>query len=121
MLPSIFSSLAKAQRNLTPFLNSAPGPSTTVPSPPPSPHLPEMGGGLSSNSSSTLSATSSPGIPNIDPESPTPKIERPHISSHLDEEHLRTASLIEMSPRKKPRKQQLYVSCVFYNPKYLKI
>lgn len=100
-------SLAKAQRNLTPFLNSAPGPSTTVPSPPPSPHLPEMGGGLSSNSSSTLSATSSPGIPNIDPESPTPKIERPHISSHLDEEHLRTASLIEMSPRKKPRKQQL--------------
>lgn len=113
-----FSSLAKAQRNLTPLLNSAPSSSVPVPSPPPSPHMSDMGGGQSSNSSSTLSATSSPGIPNIDPESPTPKTDRPQINIQNEEvENVRlTTSLIEMSPRKKPRKQQLYVpSILLYN------
>ncbi len=103
--------MAKAQRNLTPLLNSVQGASTTTVSPPPSPHMADIGGGQSSNSSSTLSATSSPGLPSIDPESPSgPKIEKPPLNTLCDEEHLRSASLVEMSPRKKPRKQQLWVS-----------
>lgn len=107
----ICSSMAKAQRNLGPLLNTVSVTSTTAPSPPPSPHLPDVGGGQSSNSSSTLSATSSPGVPTMDPESPTAKVEKPQVTiaaPSCDEEQLRSAaSLVEMSPRKKPRKQQL--------------
>lgn len=112
------SSMTKAQRNLGPLLNTVSVTSTTAPSSPPSPHLPDVGGGQSSNSSSTLSATSSPGVPSMDPESPTSKVEKAQVTivaPSCDEEQLRSAaSLVEMSPRKKPRKQQLWASPCYF-------
>lgn len=90
----------KAQKNLTPLLSSL---SVSTPSSPPSPpKRPESrgnGGGQSSGGSTTISATSSPGLGAGDPESPPIKQEP------VEEE--RICPPIEMSPRKKPRKQQL--------------
>lgn len=90
----------KAQKNLTPLLSSL---SVSTPSSPPSPpKRPESrgnGGGQSSGGSTTISATSSPGLGAGDPESPPIKQEP------VEEE--RVCPPIEMSPRKKPRKQQL--------------
>lgn len=91
----------KAQKNLTPLLSSL---SVSTPSSPPSPpKRPESrgnGGGQSSGGSTTISATSSPGLGTADPESPPIKQE-----PGIEEE--RIGPPVEMSPRKKPRKQQL--------------
>uniref|UniRef100_A0A1B6CU18 Histone deacetylase complex subunit SAP130 C-terminal domain-containing protein n=1 Tax=Clastoptera arizonana TaxID=38151 RepID=A0A1B6CU18_9HEMI len=92
----------KAQKNLTPLLTSL---SVTTPSSPPSPpKRPESrgnGGNQSSGGSTTISATSSPGLGAADPESPPIKQE-----PGIEEERI-AGPPVEMSPRKKPRKQQL--------------
>ncbi|XP_067007404.2 histone deacetylase complex subunit SAP130 isoform X2 [Anabrus simplex] len=82
----------KAQKNLTPVLASLAGPVS-----PPSPRRPDSrgNGGNSSGGSTTISATSSPGLGEAGEDS------LPPIKQEPVEEG-------EKSPRKKPRKQQLH-------------
>lgn len=60
------------------------------------------GNGHSSGGSTTISATSSPGIGEVNDDS------LPHVPMNIKEEEENRPPL-EMSPRKKPRKQQLYL------------
>ncbi|XP_075214063.1 uncharacterized protein LOC142320247 isoform X2 [Lycorma delicatula] len=86
----------KAQKNLTPLLSTLTVvPPSSPPSPPKRPESRGNGGSQSSGGSTTISATSSPGLGTGDPDSPPIKQEPPDPPP------------IEMSPRKKPRKQQL--------------
>ncbi|CAG9825085.1 unnamed protein product [Phaedon cochleariae] len=99
----------KAAKNLTPVLVGLPtggagqhlamgaGQLTTPPSPPSRPD--SRGNGHSSGGSTTISATSSPGPVELNEDS------NPGLSSVKEEEESKPP--LEMSPRKKPRKQQL--------------
>jgi histone deacetylase complex subunit SAP130 len=87
----------KAARNLTPVLTNLtqqPLPSISPPSRPDS-----RGNGHSSGGSTTISATSSPGLAEVNEDS------MPHVPLNKEDES--TKPPMEMSPRKKPRKQQL--------------
>ncbi|CAH0392825.1 unnamed protein product [Bemisia tabaci] len=97
----------KAQKNLTPILASF---GVTTPaqnrdsrdnrdltSPPPSPKRPDSGG-QSSGGSTTISATSSPVLGGTD----SPPIKTEPVAPPIEEDRP-----VEMSPRKKPRKQLL--------------
>ncbi|XP_039279315.1 histone deacetylase complex subunit SAP130 isoform X2 [Nilaparvata lugens] len=114
----------KAQKNLTPLLTSLS--SASVPPPPcssvsPPPPRPESrggsgggnGGGLSSGGSTTISATSSPGLAVGDRDSPPPGLPPslplpPSLSLLAKQDGIQPEPPpLEMSPRKKPRKQQL--------------
>ncbi|XP_014249714.1 histone deacetylase complex subunit SAP130 isoform X1 [Cimex lectularius] len=92
----------KAQKNLMPVLSSLPI-STGSPPGPGSPKRPESGhSGQSSAGSTTISANSSPG------ESPTIIKQEPSEDDHQSTRSTPVAPpIMEMSPRKKPRKQQL--------------
>ncbi|KAE8742291.1 hypothetical protein FOCC_FOCC012170 [Frankliniella occidentalis] len=103
----------KAAKNLTPLLQSmssvnpipvASLPSSVHPPSPPSPPKRPDSGGPQSSGSTTISATSSPGQ-----ESPPPGASQPPPSAASITAGLHAAGLhgTEMSPRKKPRKQQL--------------
>ncbi|XP_066157431.1 histone deacetylase complex subunit SAP130 [Euwallacea fornicatus] len=74
-----------------------------APSSPLSPPRPDSReNGHSSSGSTTISATSSPGLPEVNEDSnPTP------LDLKDDEEEEESKPPVEMSPRKKPRKQQL--------------
>ncbi|XP_032689215.1 histone deacetylase complex subunit SAP130-A isoform X2 [Odontomachus brunneus] len=78
-----------AAKNLVPLLASLPS-SRSTSSPPCSPRADQDGGGCASSGSTTVSATSSPGLD-----------EEPELS------RITINPTGEMSPRKKPRKQQL--------------
>ncbi|XP_066601843.1 histone deacetylase complex subunit SAP130-A-like isoform X2 [Prorops nasuta] len=78
-----------AAKNLVPVLAALPS-STSASSPPCSPRGDQDGGGCQSSGSTTVSATSSPGL-DEDPE----------------QSRITINQTMEMSPRKKPRKQQL--------------
>ncbi|XP_033216137.1 histone deacetylase complex subunit SAP130-A [Belonocnema kinseyi] len=80
-------------KNLTPVLANMPLSSC---SPPSSPRADRDGGGCQSSGSTTVSATSSPGLD----EEP----EQSRININLN---ININTTVEMSPRKKPRKQQL--------------
>lgn len=87
----------KAAKNLTPVLTNVtqqPLPSVSPPSRPDS-----RGNGHSSGGSTTISATSSPGLAEVNEDS------MPHAPMNKEEEIVKPP--MEMSPRKKPRKQQL--------------
>ncbi|XP_049856837.1 mucin-5AC isoform X2 [Schistocerca gregaria] len=86
----------KAQKNLAPVLAAL----STPPSPP-SPRRPDSrgNGGISSGGSTTISATSSPGLGEGGDDSLPPIKQEPHEDGDKPP--------VEMSPRKKPRKQQL--------------
>lgn len=87
----------KAAKNLTPVLTNLtqqPLPSISPPSRPDS-----RGNGHSSGGSTTISATSSPGLAEVNEDS------MPHTPMNKEEEMVKPP--LEMSPRKKPRKQQL--------------
>ncbi|EFA03829.2 histone deacetylase complex subunit SAP130 [Tribolium castaneum] len=87
----------KAAKNLTPVLTNLtqqPLPSISPPSRPDS-----RGNGHSSGGSTTISATSSPGLAEVNEDS------MPHAPMNKEEENVKPP--MEMSPRKKPRKQQL--------------
>ncbi|XP_063903310.1 histone deacetylase complex subunit SAP130 isoform X2 [Zophobas morio] len=87
----------KAAKNLTPVLTNLtqqPLPSISPPSRPDS-----RGNGHSSGGSTTISATSSPGLAEVNEDS------MPHAPLNKEEESAKPP--MEMSPRKKPRKQQL--------------
>ncbi|GFG33306.1 hypothetical protein Cfor_01801 [Coptotermes formosanus] len=88
----------KAQKNLAPVLAAL---NSGAPASPPSPRRPESrgNGGNSSGGSTTISATSSPGLGEAGDDS------LPPIKQEPVEEGERPP--VEMSPRKKPRKQQL--------------
>ncbi|XP_021935377.1 mucin-5AC isoform X2 [Zootermopsis nevadensis] len=88
----------KAQKNLAPVLAAL---SSGAPVSPPSPRRPDSrgNGGNSSGGSTTISATSSPGLGEAGDDS------LPPIKQEPVEEGERPP--VEMSPRKKPRKQQL--------------
>lgn len=58
-----------------------------------------------SGGSTTISATSSPGIAEVNEDSNPPSVSMINIKE--DEESNSKPMLMEMSPRKKPRKQQL--------------
>lgn len=89
----------KAAKNLMPVLSNVP---TQAPVSPPS-RPDSRGNGHSSGGSTTISATSSPGVAEGNDDS------LPHIPMNIkEEEENRPPS--DVSPRKKPRKQQLYVS-----------
>lgn len=93
----------KAAKNLVPVLSnlSSQQPPLSPPSRPDS-----RGNGHSSGGSTTISATSSPGVAEGNDDS------LPHIPMNIkEEEENRPPS--DVSPRKKPRKQQLYVSQIF--------
>ncbi|KAG5331180.1 SP130 deacetylase, partial [Acromyrmex charruanus] len=81
--------LAGAAKNLVPVLASLPS-SRSMSSPPCSPKGDQDGGGCQSSGSTTVSATSSPGL-----------------DEELEQSRITINPTIEMSPRKKPRKQQL--------------
>lgn len=85
----------KAAKNLAPIL-------ATLPQPPPSPpsRPDSRGNGHSSGGSTTISATSSPGLGEGNDDS------IPHAPMNIKEED-DARPPPEMSPRKKPRKQQL--------------
>lgn len=86
----------KVAKNLTPVLSSLP------PAPPSPPSRPDSrGNGHSSGGSTTISATSSPGLAEGNEDS------IPHAPMNIKEEEDVTRPPVEMSPRKKPRKQQL--------------
>lgn len=88
----------KAVKNLVPVLTNMP---TQAPVSPPS-RPDSRGNGHSSGGSTTISATSSPGVAEGDDS-------MPHIPMNIkEEEENRPPS--DVSPRKKPRKQQLYVT-----------
>ncbi|KAK7874011.1 hypothetical protein R5R35_013419 [Gryllus longicercus] len=107
----------KAQKNLTPILsslgatptsgtasNSGSGIGAGPPVSPPSPRRPDSrggGGGNSSGGSTTISATSSPGLGEASEEA-TPLTVKQEVGEEVVER-----PPPEMSPRKKPRKQQL--------------
>ncbi|XP_030751138.1 histone deacetylase complex subunit SAP130 [Sitophilus oryzae] len=94
----------KAAKNLTPALqNLAQHAAAQVPaSPSPPPRPDSRGNGHSSGGSTTISATSSPGLPEVNEDS------NPAVTMNLkEEEDEETKPPMEMSPRKKPRKQQL--------------
>ncbi|XP_018053811.1 PREDICTED: histone deacetylase complex subunit SAP130-A-like isoform X2 [Atta colombica] len=78
-----------AAKNLVPVLASLPS-SRSMSSPPCSPKGDQDGGGCQSSGSTTVSATSSPGL-----------------DEELEQSRITINPTIEMSPRKKPRKQQL--------------
>ncbi|XP_044267911.1 histone deacetylase complex subunit SAP130 isoform X1 [Tribolium madens] len=87
----------KAAKNLTPVLTNLtqqPLPSISPPSRPDS-----RGNGHSSGGSTTISATSSPGLAEVNEDS------MPHAPMNKEDEGVKPP--MEMSPRKKPRKQQL--------------
>lgn len=88
----------KAQKNLAPVLAAL---NSGAPASPPSPRRPDSrgNGGNSSGGSTTISATSSPGLGEAGDDS------LPPIKQEPVEEGERPP--VEMSPRKKPRKQQL--------------
>nr|CAD7396034.1 unnamed protein product [Timema poppensis] len=88
----------KAQKNLTPMLAAL----SSSPVSPPSPRRPDSrgNGGNSSGGSTTISATSSPGL-NEAGEDSLPAIVKNEIVDEIEKPPM------EMSPRKKPRKQQL--------------
>lgn len=92
------SSPLKAQKNLAPVLAAL---NSGAPASPPSPRRPDSrgNGGNSSGGSTTISATSSPGLGEAGDDS------LPPIKQEPVEEGERPP--VEMSPRKKPRKQQL--------------
>ncbi|XP_012150856.2 uncharacterized protein LOC100882641 isoform X2 [Megachile rotundata] len=77
-----------AAKNLVPVLASLPPVTTT--SPPCSPRGDQDGGGCQSSGSTTVSATSSPGL-----------------DEEPEQSRITINPTVEMSPRKKPRKQQL--------------
>ncbi|XP_018352917.1 PREDICTED: histone deacetylase complex subunit SAP130-A isoform X3 [Trachymyrmex septentrionalis] len=81
--------LTGAAKNLVPVLASLPS-SRSMSSPPCSPKGDQDGGGCQSSGSTTVSATSSPGL-----------------DEELEQSRITINPTIEMSPRKKPRKQQL--------------
>ena len=83
-------------KNLTPVLAALPLASSTC-SPPGSPRA-DQDGGCRSSGSTTVSATSSPGLDD------EPEQSRININLNLN---LNMNPTMEMSPRKKPRKQQL--------------
>ncbi|XP_015604837.1 histone deacetylase complex subunit SAP130-A isoform X2 [Cephus cinctus] len=76
-------------KNLVPVLASLP-PAVSTSSPPCSPRGDRDGGGCQSSGSTTVSATSSPGL-----------------DEEPDQSRITINPTVEMSPRKKPRKQQL--------------
>lgn len=78
-----------AAKNLVPVLASLP-PVTVTSSPPCSPRGDQDGGGCQSSGSTTVSATSSPGL-----------------DEEPEQSRITINPTVEMSPRKKPRKQQL--------------
>lgn len=86
----------KAVKNLAPALASLPQPPASPPSRPDS-----RGNGHSSGGSTTISATSSPGLAEGNEDS------IPHVPMNIKEEEDNNRPPTEMSPRKKPRKQQL--------------
>lgn len=86
----------KAAKNLGPLLANLP--QQQPPSPPSRPD--SRGNGHSSGGSTTISATSSPGLGEGNEDS------IPHAPMHMKEED-EARPPPEMSPRKKPRKQQL--------------
>lgn len=86
----------KAAKNLAPALAALPQPPASPPSRPDS-----RGNGHSSGGSTTISATSSPGLAEGNEDS------IPHIPMNIKEEEDNNRPPTEMSPRKKPRKQQL--------------
>lgn len=85
----------KAMKNLAPVLATLPQPPVSPPSRPDS-----TGNGHSSGGSTTISATSSPGLAETNDDS------IPHTPMNIKEEEDNRPPA-EMSPRKKPRKQQL--------------
>ncbi|XP_018325748.1 histone deacetylase complex subunit SAP130-A [Agrilus planipennis] len=92
----------KAAKNLNSSLVSAIIPQQNVAPPPISPpSRPDSGGnGNSSGGSTTVSATSSPGMAETNEDS------MPHVPSSNKDEEESNRPPTEMSPRKKPRKQQ---------------
>lgn len=78
-----------AAKNLVPVLTSLPS-SRSTSTPPCSPRGDQDGGGCPSSGSTTVSATSSPGL-----------------DEEPEQSRITINPTIEMSPRKKPRKQQL--------------
>ncbi|KAJ9583258.1 hypothetical protein L9F63_022391 [Diploptera punctata] len=91
----------KAQKNLTPVLAALSSTSAPAPVSPPSPRRPDSrgNGGNSSAGSTTISATSSPGLGEGGEDSLPPIKQEPVDDTDRPP--------VEMSPRKKPRKQQL--------------
>uniref|UniRef100_V5GNA3 Histone deacetylase complex subunit n=1 Tax=Anoplophora glabripennis TaxID=217634 RepID=V5GNA3_ANOGL len=86
----------KAAKSLAPALNATPVQSQAPVSPPSRPDS----NGHSSGGSTTISATSSPGLAEVNDDS------NPHAPMNNKEEE-EVKPPVEMSPRKKPRKQQL--------------
>lgn len=79
-----------AAKNLVPVLTSLPSTNRSMSSPPCSPKGDQDGGGCQSSGSTTVSATSSPGL-----------------DEELEQSRITINPTVELSPRKKPRKQQL--------------
>lgn len=114
MLCFFFSSTLKAAKNLTPVLATLSASCLPPISPPSRPD--SRGTGQSSAGSTTISATSSPG-PDESPSPPTPVNASSvllSVSRTIEQEQIKqreaaedTRPPMEMSPRKKPRKQQL--------------
>ncbi|KAL3283557.1 hypothetical protein HHI36_006696 [Cryptolaemus montrouzieri] len=93
----------KAAKNLNAAMSMASLPaqqSNQLPQSPPSPRPDSRGNGNSSGGSTTISATSSPRLDEVNEDSMPPVSE-----NHKEEEDVKPPT--EMSPRKKPRKQQL--------------
>ncbi|XP_050309445.1 histone deacetylase complex subunit SAP130-A [Anthonomus grandis grandis] len=97
----------KAAKNLIPTLQNSS--QQQVPHPlasPPSPPRPDSrGNGHTSGGSTTISATSSPGLPEVNDDCSDPAVMLNNLKE--DEEEESSKPPMEMSPRKKPRKQQL--------------
>lgn len=94
----------KAAKNLTPVLQTLniQTPPHPPSSPPSSPRPDSRGNGHSSGGSTTISATSSPGLAEVNDDS------NPPVPMNIkEEEEEENKPAMEMSPRKKPRKQQL--------------
>lgn len=96
----------KAAKNLSQVLGVQVPPS---PASPPSPPRPDSGG-HSSGGSTTISATSSPGLPEGNDDSNPPGLVMKETNTMREDEEdggdLKPAQ-VEVTPRKKPRKQQL--------------
>ncbi|XP_051174403.1 histone deacetylase complex subunit SAP130-A [Leptopilina boulardi] len=88
-------------KNLTPVLANLPLTNATCNSPPGSPRIDRDAGGCQSSGSTTVSATSSPGLDD--------ELEQTRINMNINMNlNLNLGgTTVEMSPRKKPRKQQL--------------
>lgn len=106
----------KAAKNLTPVLTTL---SQSSPISPPLPPRPDSrGNGHSSGGSTTISATSSPGLVEVNEDSmphvPAINVKDEHDSNDKVQQQQQLPAMMEVTPRKKPRKQQLYVFFFFF-------